>query len=129
MKKYWLAIGLIAAGVSSAVCTPLGVSYVFAGLFGWETTSKDKRYTATNTAVLITGIVLAAIGWDPLALIVAAQAVNGVILPVSVGVVIYLTCSKKLMGENKNTALETVLGLAVFVISLIIGISSLASLF
>jgi len=129
MSVPFMSVGLIAAGVSSAVCTPLGVSYVFAGLFGWETTKNDKRYTATNTAVLITGIVLAAIGWDPLALIIAAQAVNGVILPVSVGVVIYLTTRKSIMGENKNTTIETVLGLAVFVISLIIGISSLASLF
>lgn len=125
----FMAIGLIAAGVSSAVCTPLGVSYVFAGLFGWETNSSDKRYTITNTAVLVTGIVLAAIGWDPLALIIAAQAVNGVLLPVSVGVVIYLTCRKSVMGENKNTTLETILGLVVFAISLVIGGSSLVSLF
>lgn len=125
----FMAIGLIAAGVSSAVCTPLGVSYVFAGLFGWQTTSSDKRYTITNTAVLVTGIVLAAVGWDPLALIIAAQAVNGVILPVSVGVVIYLTCNKNIMGKYKNSVLQTVLGLAVFAISLVIGISSLVSLF
>lgn len=129
MSVPFMAIGLIAAGVSSAVCTPLGVSYVFAGLFGWETNSSDKRYTATNTAVLITGIVLAAIGWDPLALIIAAQAVNGVILPVSVGVVLYLTSRKSVMGEHKNTTLENILGLAVFVISLIIGVSSIVSLF
>ena len=111
------------------MCTPLGVSYVFAGLFGWETNKSDKRYTITNTAVLITGIVLAAIGWDPLALIIAAQAVNGVILPVSVGVVLYLTSRKSIMGEHRNNTLQNVLGLAVFGISLVIGINSLVSLF
>ena len=125
----FMAIGLIAAGISSAVCTPLGVSYVFAGLFGWETNKSDKRYTITNTAVLITGIVLAAVGWDPLALIIAAQAVNGVILPVSVGVVLYLTSRKNIMGEHKNNTLQNILGLAVFGISLVIGINSLVSLF
>jgi Mn2+/Fe2+ NRAMP family transporter len=129
LAQPFMAIGLIAAGVSSAVCTPLGVSYVFAGLFGWETNRSDKRYTITNTAVLVTGIVLAAIGWDPLALIVAAQAVNGIVLPVSVGVVLYLTSRKKIMGVYKNNALENVLGVAVFGISLVIGINSLVSLF
>ena len=60
-----MAIGLIAAGISSAVCTPMGVSYALAGLFGWKTDRSDKRYTITNAAVLITGIVIAALGtWD-----------------------------------------------------------------
>lgn len=40
----FLAMGLIAAGISSAVITPLGVSYVLAGLFGWEMNKKDKRF-------------------------------------------------------------------------------------
>ena len=35
-KVDWKKAGLIAAGVSSAVCTPLGVSYVLADLFGWK---------------------------------------------------------------------------------------------
>lgn len=52
----------MAAGVSSAVCTPMGVSYVLAGLFGWKTNRSDKRYTVTNFLVLITGIIVA--GWD-----------------------------------------------------------------
>ena len=51
----FMAIGLIAAGVSSAVCTPLGVSYVLAGLFGWKTDRSDKRYAITNYVVLIFG--------------------------------------------------------------------------
>ena len=49
----FLAIGLVAAGISSAVITPLGVSYVLAGLFGWELNKRDKRYFATNVLILL----------------------------------------------------------------------------
>lgn len=127
--KPFMAIGLVAAGVSSAVCTPMGVSYVLAGLFGWKTNRSDKRYTITNFMVLITGIVIAGAGFNPIALIMTAQGVNGIVLPVVVGVTIYLTARRKIMGEFANSALENILGAGIFIISLILGVSSVISLF
>ena len=53
----FLAVGLICAGISSAVITPLGVSYVLAGLFGWKLDRSDKRYFFTNIAIVLCGIV------------------------------------------------------------------------
>lgn len=129
LAEPFMAVGLIAAGVSSAVCTPMGVSYVLAGLFGWKTDRSDKRYTITNAAVLITGIVIAALGTNPLALIMTAQAVNGIVLPVVVGVTVYLTSRKSVMGEYKNNTLQIVLGVAIFAISLILGLSSFIDVF
>ncbi len=127
--KPFMAIGLVAAGVSSAVCTPMGVSYVLAGLFGWKTNRSDKRYTITNFLVLITGIVIAGAGFNPIALIMTAQGVNGIVLPVVVGVTIYLTARRKIMGEFANSALENILGAGIFIVSLILGVSSVISLF
>lgn len=124
----FMAIGLVAAGVSSAVCTPMGVSYVLAGLFKWKTDRSDKRYTITNFLVLITGIVVAGMGFNPIALIMAAQMVNGIVLPVVVGVTIYLTCRRGIMGQFVNSKLETVLGVGIFGISLVLGLSSVVSL-
>lgn len=125
----FLATGLIAAGISSAVITPLGVSYVFAGLFGWELSKKDKRYFFTNIGIVVFGIIGAATGFNPLTIIMAAQAVNGVFLPVSVAVLVWLASKSSVMGQYKNKTHQIVLGAAVFVISLIIGVSSVMSLF
>ena len=129
LAQPFMAVGLIAAGVSSAVCTPIGVSYVLAGLFGWKTDRSDKRYTITNAAVLVTGITIAALGSNPLALIMTAQAVNGIVLPVVVGVTVYLTSRRKIMGKYKNNALQVTLGVAIFAISLVLGLSSFISVF
>ena len=129
LAQPFMAVGLIAAGVSSAVCTPIGVSYVLAGLFGWKTDRSDKRYTITNAAVLVTGIIIAALGSNPLALIMTAQAVNGIVLPVVVGVTVYLTSRRKIMGEYKNNALQVTLGVTIFAISLVLGLSSFISVF
>lgn len=129
MAEPFMAVGLVAAGVSSAVCTPMGVSYVLAGLWGWKTDRSDKRFVITNAAVLITGIIISAFGFNPIALIMTAQAVNGIVLPVVVGVTVYLTCSKKIMGEFTNSTLQTTLGWLIFLISLYLGLSSVISLF
>lgn len=125
----FLAVGLVAAGISSAVITPLGVSYVLAGLFGWQLDKKDKRYFATNVLILLFGIVGAATGFNPITIIMAAQAVNGIFLPVSVFVLLYLASREKVMGEYKNNMIQKVLGIGVFLISLTIGVSSIMSLF
>jgi len=129
LAQPFMAIGLVAAGISSAVCTPMGVSYVLAGLFGWKTDRSDKRYTITNAAVLVTGIIIAALGTNPLALIMTAQAVNGIVLPVVVGVTVYLTCRDSVMGKYKNGPVATALGIAIFAISLILGVSSFLGVF
>lgn len=127
--KPFLSIGLVAAGISSAVITPLGVSYVLAGLFGWEMNKKDKRFFWTNTIVIIFGIIVAATGFNPISIIMMAQAVNGIFLPIIVFTVIYLTSRESIMGKHKNTVLINILGGAVFLVSLAIGISSILSLF
>lgn len=125
----FMAIGLIAAGISSSVITPIGVSYVLAGFFGWKTNRSDKRYMGTNIAVLLTGIVVAGMGFNPIGLIMAAQAVNGIVLPSVVGIVVFLASRKIVMGEFKNGIIANTLGILIFAISLILGVSSIISMF
>lgn len=125
----FMAVGLLAAGISSSIITPLGVSYVFAGLFGWELNRSDKRFFWTNNGIVIFGIIGASTGFNPLSLIMAAQAVNGVFLPVSIFVLLFLASKSSIMGKYKNGPLQVALGIAVLAISLVIGISSIVSLF
>ena len=127
--KPFLCIGMIAAGVSASTGTPLGVSYVLAGLFGWEMNKKDKRFFYTNIIVVVTGIIVAATGFNPISIIMTAQALNGVFLPIVVFLLIYLTSREKLMGKYKSTPIQTVLGVLVGMITLVVGISSIISFF
>ena len=102
----FLAIGLICAGISSAVITPLGVSYVLAGLFGWKLDRSDKRYFFTNIAIVLCGIVGTATGFNPLTIIMAAQAVNGVDLTLRRGEKVAIIGPN---GCGKSTLLKTIL--------------------
>ena len=119
----------LSAGISSALCSPISVSYVLAGLFDWKTDGSDKRFLGTSAIILIVGIIISAIGTNPLALIMTAQAVNGIALPVVVGVTLYLASRQRIMGEYKNSMLQNIIGLMIFAISLILGISSFIGVF
>ncbi len=125
----FLSLGLIAAGVSSAVITPLGVSIVLAGLFGWKMDKSDKRFFWTNVLVLVFGIFVAATGFNPLTIIMVAQAINGAFLPVIVIALVYITSRKRVLGEYRNGPVTIALGIACSIITLIIGVGSITSLF
>lgn len=125
----FMSVGLFAAGFSSAVITPLGVSYVLGGLLGWKLDKSDKRFFYTNIGILLLGIFGSATGFNPLTIIIMAQALNGIFLPVVVVFLVYVTWSKKVLGEYANSLWVNLAGLAISAITLIIGGSSVISVF
>ena len=63
-----IALGLFAAGLSSAITAPLAAGRVAAECFGWSTTSKKPRWVAL--IILGTGMAVVAFGGNPFKLFV-----------------------------------------------------------
>lgn len=124
-SRLFMSIGLFAAGLSSAIATPLGASYTLAGLLGWKYDNSDKRFKYVNLSVVFIGSVVSGIGLNPLTIILVAQALNGIILPVIAIYLVYITSSKKQLGEYRNTAVLKCLGFAVALVTVVLGGSSL----
>lgn len=116
--KAIFAIGIFAAGISSATTAPLAATYVITGILGWSTDLKDKRFRTITTIVFILGCVVAIMGGTPTNIITIAQAINGVALPLSVLLVVYVANDVGVLGSYKNTAILNVEGMAVVVITL-----------
>lgn len=125
--KVFMSIGLFSAGLSSAIATPLGASYTLAGLFGWKYSNDDSRFRMTNIIVVLIGIVVSAIGFNPMTILLVAQALNGIILPVVAIYVVYIASSKKILGEYRNSTLQKVLGWIVALVTVILGTYALIS--
>ena len=125
----FMSIGLFSAGFSSAIITPLGVSYVLGGLLGWKLDKSDKRFFYTNIGILVLGIFGSATGFNPLTIIIMAQALNGIFLPLIVISLVLITSLKKVLGKYANTKLQNILGVCISLITLIIGFSSVISIF
>lgn len=126
--KPFLCIGMIAAGISASTGTPLGVSFVLSGLYGWKMDKTDKRFFFTNVIVLVTGIIVALSGFEPVKIIMTTQAVNAVFLPLIVFLLLYLTSRKSLMGRYENSRFQNLIGVIVGIGTIIISISSIISL-
>lgn len=125
--KVFLSFGLFAAGLSSAIATPLGASYTLAGLLGWEYGNHDKRFRNVNIAIVIIGVIVSATGFNPLTIILVAQALNGIILPIVVIYLVIVTCNKTKLGKYRNGVISTVIGIFIGIITLILGGSALIS--
>ena len=82
-------LGLFAAGLTSAVTAPLAAAAGIRELFGWP--AADRRTRLVWASVLVTGIGCGLTGISPLPAIVAAQAANGILLPVIAAFVLVLT--------------------------------------
>lgn len=83
-------LGLLAAGLTSAVTAPLAAASGIREIFGWPD-DKHKGYRLVWQSVVLTGLFFALSDASPLNIIIAAQAANGILLPFIAGFVLYLT--------------------------------------
>jgi len=84
-------LGLFAAGLTSSLTAPLAAAKGICEVFDWPSISTSTPYRAVWGSVVATGLLLGLVGWDPLPAIIAAQAANGLLLPLVAGFVMYLT--------------------------------------
>lgn len=127
--KYVLALGLFAAGISSAITAPLAAAYTAKGIFGWSGDLRSVKFRLIWAVILIVGTLFSMLGYKPIQVIQVAQVANGILLPVIVFFLIYL-CNKKSLLENYvNKQWQNALALVVILVSLIVSFRSLNSVF
>ena len=116
--KYFFAVGLLAAGLTSAITSPLAAAYAVAGALGWEADLASSRFRLVWALVLGSGIVAAALGTRPINAIMFAQAANGFLLPLLAVYLLYVMNSAPLLGEHRNRWPSNIIGgLVVLVVS------------
>ncbi len=120
------AFGLFAAGFSSAVTAPLAAAITARSLFSSgpedaEWSDESWRYRSVWLGVLAAGAVFGLTGVRPVPAIIAAQALNGVLLPV-VAVFLWLVMNdRRLLGDSVNGKLANVLTALVVTVAVALG--------
>lgn len=128
-SRYFLAIGLFAAGISSTITAPLAAAYTARGIFGWSGDATDSKFRSIWILIVIIGIMSSMSGYKPIEVIQVAQIANGVLLPIIVFFLVYLCNKKSLLSEYVNKNWQNALALLVILVSLIVGFRSLNSVF
>jgi NRAMP (natural resistance-associated macrophage protein)-like metal ion transporter len=121
MAKYFMAFGLFAAGITSAITAPLAGSLVVAGSFGLSTDLKSLPMRISIVGILGLGLVFSSLGIKPIQLILFAQLANGVLLPLLSGYILWLVNKKSVMGTYTNRVWMNVLAFAIWLITLLLG--------
>lgn len=123
-----LALGLMAAGLSSAITAPLAAAYALAGILGKPLNLKQPVFRLTWLFIIICGVVLSSLGIKPVSIIWFAQVANGILLPI-ICLCLLLAMNHAVLGQYKNNRKQNILGLLVLLVSLLLSWRSLALAF
>lgn len=127
--KYVLSTGLFAAGITSAITAPLAAAYVVKGCLGWEDNLKSGRFKTVWIIILSLGVLFSAIGFKPIDVIKFAQVANGLVLPLIVGLLLWIMNKKSVLGSYKNSALQNGIGMVLLAFTLFLGLKSIMAVF
>ena len=128
--KTLFALGMLAAGVTSAITAPLAAGYAVAGAFNSSKYSMNQVVTAVALVVALAGTVLAVkYGSSPRETIIVAQAANGLLLPLVAFFLLFVMNRSSLLGEYRNGRWANFLGGAVVVVATGLGALAIGKLF
>lgn len=120
-----LGAGLFAAGLSSAVTAPLAAAITARGLLGSDGDSRWRhggwRFRSVWGGVLAVGLFFGVSGVRPVPVIIVAQALNGVLLPLVAIFLLLVVNDREVMGDLVNRAASNSVLAIVTLITVVLG--------
>jgi Mn2+/Fe2+ NRAMP family transporter len=121
--KYMLGFGLMSAGITSAMTAPIAAFVAVQGIVQGRRSFASIRSTGARSIwmpVMAVGLFFSVLDFQPIPLIILAQAVNGIILPF-ISVFILLLVWKQFKSRGGSRHYWRVVSLAA-VVAIIVGI-------
>ncbi|WP_299046972.1 Nramp family divalent metal transporter [uncultured Polaribacter sp.] len=127
--KYFLALGLFAAGITSAITAPLAAAYVVKGCLGWKDGLQSKKFRAIWISILLLGVLFSSIGIKPIEIIKFAQVANGMLLPLIAVILLWIMNKKSVLGTFTNSNTQNILGFVIIAITVFLGLKGILKVF
>ncbi len=127
--KYFMALGLFAAGITSAITAPLAAAYVVKGCLGWKGNQKAWSFRGVWIFILLVGVFFSSLRISPIEIIKFAQIANGILLPVIAGILLWIMNKKNVLGSFRNTLFQNILSVIILGISIFLGLKSILTVF
>jgi Mn2+/Fe2+ NRAMP family transporter len=128
LSTVFIGIGLFAAGISSAVTAPLAAAFALSGLLDLNKNLSSKSFKAIWFVILLLGVVISSLGYQPTVVILFAQVANGILLPLIALFLLWMMNSHAL-GEHRNNRKQNALATIVVGVTLMLSARSLMSAF
>ncbi|WBL26867.1 Nramp family divalent metal transporter [Zunongwangia sp. HGR-M22] len=123
--SWFMAIGLLSAGITSSITAPLAAAYVVKGCLGWQTNLKSGKFKVVWASVVILGVFCSSLKIQPIQLIQFAQIANGILLPVIAIFLFWVVNKTSVLGDYKNTLTQNIFGFIVIAIAVFLGAKSI----
>ena len=120
----FLAIGLLAAGITSSITAPLAAAYVVKGCLGWKGGMQSKKFKTVWMLIIILGVIFSSLGIKPVEIIQFAQIANGLVLPIIAIFLFWIVNQRSVLGDNKNNLFQNIIGFSVIALSIFLGAKS-----
>lgn len=127
-STYVFSIGILAAGITSAITAPLAAAYVVKGCLGWHGNMKSWSFRAVWMIILALGVLFSSIGLKPLDIITFAQIANGLLLPIMAILLLWLV-NQKFLGAYQNRSWQNIMALIVIAIAIMLGAKTFLKVF
>ena len=128
-SKYILAVGLFSAGITSAITAPLAAAYVVSGCLGWKTNMKDFKFRSVWILILMIGVMSSSSGFKSIEIIKFAQIANGILLPIVVGLLLWIVNKNSVLGKFKNSGWQNLIGILILLTTVVFCIKSIFKVF
>ncbi|HSP82396.1 MAG TPA: divalent metal cation transporter, partial [Gillisia sp.] len=122
---WFIALGLLAAGITSAITAPLAAAYVVRGILGWNGGLNSLKFKSVWAGILILGVIFSSLKLQPIEIIRFAQVANGILLPVIAIFLFWIVNKESVLGKYRNTRWQNLLGVLIITITLFLGAKSI----
>lgn len=123
--KYFLGIGLFAAGITSAITAPLAAAYVANSCFGWNANLKSFKFRIVWFIILLLGVLFSSLKINPIDIIKFAQIANGILLPVIALFLVWIVNKSTVLGAYKNGWIQNIFAALIIIVAVILGFKSI----
>lgn len=122
---WFIALGLLAAGITSSITAPLAAAYVVKGCLGWKDGLNSLKFKSVWAGIIILGVIFSSLQFSPIEIIRFAQVANGILLPVIAIFLFWIVNKASVMGEHRNNLYQNIMGIGIIGISLFLGAKSI----
>ena len=119
------AVGYAAAGITSAITAPLAAAYTLLDSLGQRRDVTSPLARSVWAGCIFVGAGAALIGFRPVPLIVIAQLVNGLVLPIVAVVLLVAMNDRSRLGEQVNGWRGNVVGSVVVLLCIVLGLRAI----
>ena len=123
----FLAVGLLAAGITSSITAPLAAAYVVQGCLGWKGGMQSGKFKMVWIIILILGVIFSSLGVKPVEIIQFAQIANGLVLPIIAIFLFWIVNQSSVLGKYRNNIFQNAIALLVISLAIFLGAKSIFS--